>query len=153
MPIDINGYNATFKAFTDFAAKSVDAGNSKAIARASADVQTGALAGRTVTASTTDSVRGLFRWFRSSDDKAANDATRAIFKDAIVSMFGGESKIPASVKDAMKMADYDCGMGITSDIGERYQLDVSEDGKTAILTMTIDKNINSQGGFNGFMQV
>ena len=40
----------------------------------------------------------------------------------------------------------DGGMGITSDIGERYQLDVSEDGKTATLTMTIDKNINIQGG-------
>jgi hypothetical protein len=114
MALEINGYNATFQAFADFAAKSIDAGKSKAIARASVDVSTGALAGREVKAATTDSIRGLFKWFRSSDDKAANDATRAIFKDAIVSMFGGESKIPASVKDAMKMADYDCGKPLTA---------------------------------------
>ncbi|MBQ4385882.1 MAG: hypothetical protein II823_08220 [Kiritimatiellae bacterium] len=36
MSLDINGYNATFKAFTDFATQSVEAGKSKAVARASA---------------------------------------------------------------------------------------------------------------------
>ena len=60
MTLDINGYNATFKAFTDFATKSVEAGQSKAIARASADVQTRPLAGRTITASTTDAVFQAF---------------------------------------------------------------------------------------------
>ena len=35
MALDINGYNATFKAFTDFAQAKVDAGQNKAIARAS----------------------------------------------------------------------------------------------------------------------
>ena len=34
MTLDINGYNATFKAFTDFATQSVEAGKSKAVARA-----------------------------------------------------------------------------------------------------------------------
>ena len=33
MALDVNGYNATFKAFTDFATKNVEAGKSKAIAR------------------------------------------------------------------------------------------------------------------------
>ena len=35
MALDINGYNATFKAFTDFATQSVEAGKSKAVARCS----------------------------------------------------------------------------------------------------------------------
>ena len=114
MALDINGYNATFKAFTDFATKSVEAGKDKSIARASADVATGALAGREIKAATTDSIRGFFKWFRSSDEKAANDATRKLFRDAIIDMFGGESKIPAAVKKAMIMADYDCGKPLTA---------------------------------------
>ena len=36
MALDINGYNDTFKAFADFAAKNIEAGKGKAIARASA---------------------------------------------------------------------------------------------------------------------
>ena len=114
MALDINGYSATFKAFTDFAAKNIEAGQNKAIARASADVQTGALAGRTVTASSTDSLRGIFKWFRAADDQKANDATRTIFKNAIIDMFGGESKIPDSVKAAMKLADYGQGKPLTA---------------------------------------
>ena len=112
MALDIN--NATFRAFTDFAAKNIEAGQNKAIARASADVQTGALAGRTVTASSTDSLRGIFKWFRAADDQKANDATRTIFKNAIIDMFGGESKIPASVKKAMLEADYGKGKPLTA---------------------------------------
>jgi hypothetical protein len=115
MALDINGYNETFKAFVDFAekaSKSLD--GKKAIARASIDVTTGALAGREVKASDADSVRGLFKWFRSSDDKTANNTTRQIFKDAIIDIFGGESKIPPSVKKAMLIADYDCGKPLTA---------------------------------------
>ena len=114
MALDINGYNATFKAFTDFAQAKVDAGQNKAIARASAGVATGALASRDIKSATTDSLRGFFKWSRSSDDKAANDATRKLFRDAIVDMFSGESKIPAAVKKAMIMADYDCGKPLTA---------------------------------------
>ena len=51
MALDINGYNATFKAFTDFATQSVEAGKSKAVARAGGE---GALAGRTITAAKHD---------------------------------------------------------------------------------------------------
>ena len=114
MALDINGYNATFKAFADFAAKSVEAGKGKAIARASADAATGALAGRDIKVATSDTLRGIFKWSRSDDDKAANDATRQLFKNAIIDMFGGESKIPAAVKKAMLMADYDCGKPLTA---------------------------------------
>lgn len=114
MALDINGYNDTFRAFTDFAMKNVDAGKGKAIARAPVDVQTGPLTGRSVSAATTDSVRGLFKWFRSSDDKAANDKAREIFRNAIAEMFGGENKIPESVKKAMIMADYGKGKPLTA---------------------------------------
>ena len=75
MPLPINGYNETFKAFADFAAKSVDAGRSKAIARASADASTGALAGRSISPAGSDSVRHVFNWFRASDEKTAEVAS------------------------------------------------------------------------------
>ena len=114
MPLDINGYNETFKAFVDFAKISEGAGEKKAIARASIDVKTGALAGREVSASDTDSVRGIFKWFRASDEQKANNTTRKIFKDAIIDMFGGESKIPEAVKKAMILGDYDKGKPLTA---------------------------------------
>ena len=71
MALDVNGYNDTFRAFTDFATKNVEAGKSKAIARAPADVQAGPLTGRAITAATTDKV---FKFFRSPDDQKANDS-------------------------------------------------------------------------------
>jgi len=114
MPPGINGYSDAFRAFTDFATKNVEAGQSKAIARAPVDVQAGALAGRTITASKTDSLRHMFKWFRGADDQKANDITRDLFKNAIVDMFGGESKIPKTVKDAMLLADYDKGKPLTA---------------------------------------
>ena len=117
MPLDINGYNDTFRAFTDFAkvmTQSKGGMNSIARVETGVDITTGALAGRTVTASTTDSIRGLFKWFRSPDDQTANNETRKIFRDAINEMFGGDSKIPDSVRDAMRMADYDKGKPLTA---------------------------------------
>ena len=114
MALDVNGYNATFKAFTDFATQRVEAGKGKSIARASADVATGALTGRIVTAATTDSVRGIFKWFRATDDQKANDEARSIFKKAVADMFGGESKIPDSVKKAMELANYGRGKPLTA---------------------------------------
>ena len=117
MALDINGYSDTFRAFTDFAKVMTEGkGGMNSIARVETgvDITTGALAGRTVTASTTDSIRGLFKWFRSPDDQTANNETRKIFRDAINEMFGGESKIPDSVRDAMRMADYDKGKPLTA---------------------------------------
>ena len=97
MALDINGYNDTFRAFADFAKiMTTGQGDENSIARldTGVNIAEGSLAGRTITASTTDSVRGIFKWFRSSDDKAANNEVRKLFKDAIIDMFGGESKIP-----------------------------------------------------------
>ncbi len=66
MPLPINGYNETFKAFADFAAKSIDA------------------------------------------------MSRDLFKRTAVDMFGGEDKIPAGVRDAMKLQDYGKGRPLTA---------------------------------------
>ena len=116
MPINTDGYNATFQSFVDFARIRDGMGEKTAIARVTTGVNVaeGALAGRTITASDTDSIRGMFKWFRSADDKAANNEARKIFKDAIVDMFGGESKIPEAVKKAMVLADYDKGKPLTA---------------------------------------
>ena len=117
MAINVNGYNDTFQEFANFAKIMVDGqGDENSIARVTTgiNVAEGALAGRTITASDTDSIRGLFKWFRSADDQAANNATREIFKNAIIDMFGGESKIPESVKDAMILPDYGKGKPLTA---------------------------------------
>ena len=116
MALNVNGYNDTFQNFVDFAKIRNTMGDKTAIARVTTGVNVaeGALAGRTITASDTDSLRGIFKWFRSADDKAANDATRKIFKDAIIDMFGGESKIPEAVKKAMILGDYDKGKPLTA---------------------------------------
>ena len=110
MPLDINGYNASFKAFADFAAQSIEGGKSKAIARAGV-AEAGPLAGRTITAATGDKVGKIGR---SASAKDANNVARGLFKSAIIEMFGGESRIPASVKKAMLLSDYDCGKPLTA---------------------------------------
>ena len=86
-------------------------GGNNSIARVTEgiNISEGALAGRTITAATADSVKGFFHWRRADADKLANNETRAIFKQAIIDMFGGESNIPKSVKDAMKLGDYGKG--------------------------------------------
>ncbi len=111
MALDISGYNATFKAFTDFAAQSVNAGDTKAIARAG---EGGPLAGRTITAAQGDSLRHMFKWTRSEDNQAANNIARDLFKNAIINMFGGEKNIPKSVQKAMLMSDYGKGKPLTA---------------------------------------
>ncbi|MBR6371839.1 MAG: hypothetical protein IKS20_01530, partial [Victivallales bacterium] len=53
-------------------------------------------------------------FFRSSETKQANNYTRTIFKESIAKMFGGEQNIPDSVKDAMKMNDFEKGRPLTA---------------------------------------
>lgn len=110
MALDVNGYNEMFKAFVDFAQAKMAANEKKAVARGSLG-EDGALVGREIKASTTDSVH---KWSRTDADQDANDRTREIFRNAIIDMFGGETKIPASVKKAMLMSDYDCGKPLTA---------------------------------------
>ena len=102
MPLDINGYNDTFKAFVDFAQAKVSAKEKEAVARFGQG-EDGALASRAISASDTDYVH---KWFRSGDDKDANDHVRRAFRKAVADMFGGEGRIPGSVKKAMLLGDY-----------------------------------------------
>ena len=54
------------------------------------------------------------RLFRSDATKQANNYTRTIFKESVAKMFGGEKYIPDSVKDAMKMNDFEKGRPLTA---------------------------------------
>ncbi len=53
-------------------------------------------------------------WFRSDRVKTANDTTRAIFRQSVASMFGGEDHIPENVRKAMKLDDYGKGKPLTT---------------------------------------
>lgn len=107
MPIDINDafINAQFKTFVDFA-RGKDA-----------DTKVRALIGndgpeRTVGAKSESVLNKIF--FRVPSNKAVNNEVRTIFRASIIRMFGGETHIPASVKSAMKLGDYDKGRPLTA---------------------------------------
>lgn len=95
-------FNADFNRFVDFATEKF--GSGKAIADAASgkfDVK-GLV--RDVVAASGDKVGAMFR---SQTAKDVNNVTRDIFRNAVVNMFGGESKIPDSVKKAMEMKNFD----------------------------------------------
>ena len=94
--------NAQYNKFVQFAQQQDDAVNSKAIARVSGEA--GALDGRAITAATGDKVAPWTR--RSRGNKDANNTARDLFRQSIIDMFGGEERIPESVKNAMLMKDY-----------------------------------------------
>ena len=73
---------------------------------------TTALGNRTIKAAgKEDSVHALIR---SSAAKKANDEVRDLFRKAVADVFGGESKIPESVKEAMVLEDYGKGRPLTA---------------------------------------
>ena len=94
MPLDINGYNGVFKSFVAFAQERFEANQTKA----------------------TDEVH---KWLRTNDEYLVNDRTRNLFRKAIADMFGGESNIPASVKEAMLLSDYNAGKPLTAPASSR----------------------------------
>ena len=113
MPLGINGYNDTFKAFTDFAPQ---AKGGSTIAQVGGEKNTvvgsGPLAGRTIVAKTGfDFVGNVGRRQASRD---VNNEVRELFKQAIADLFHGESNIPMSVLDAMKLADFGKGKPLTA---------------------------------------
>ncbi len=120
MPVGINGYNNDFSRFVNFAMEhgknGVTAAKSDAIARMSVGGESGALAtsplaGRTIKAATTDKV-GVFS--RRGTEQTANNATREAFLKSVADMFGGFEKIPPSVRDALKLGDYNKGKPLTA---------------------------------------
>ena len=94
-------FNADFNRFVEFATAQNASG--KAIADAvNGKFDVGGLT-RSIEVASGDKVGA---WFRSQTAKDVNNVTRDIFHNAVVSMFGGESKIPASVMNAMEMKNF-----------------------------------------------
>jgi hypothetical protein len=112
MALDVNGYNSIFKSFVNFAEtnKHIDKG------RAILDATPSALTNRGIKAVTIDFAKNdsVHNWTRGSEQWEVNDRTRGIFKAAIASMFGGEARIPESVRKAMIMDDFNCGKPLTA---------------------------------------
>ena len=113
MPLGINGYNDAFKAFTDFATQAKGGSTIAQIGGEKNTVAgTGPLAGRTIVAKTGfDFVGNVGRRQASRD---VNNAVRELFKQAIADLFHGESNIPMSVLDAMKLADFGKGKPLSA---------------------------------------
>ena len=140
MALDINGYNDTFRAFTDFAQTKV--GERKEAAVAHIVGGGGPLSGRSVTATNTDSA---YAFTRSSKDKVANNDVRAVFRRAIIDMFGGESKIPKKVRDAMILSDYGSGKPLTARriMAVKAAIDADGTAKVRSENMRRDEELNS----------
>jgi hypothetical protein len=66
--------------------------------------------------STKDAPRGLFNpSSRSADEMAKNNATRTVFRNAVISIFGTSiNDVPKNVRSAMCLSDYDCGKPLTA---------------------------------------
>ena len=107
MPFEVT-FNAQFDKFVKFADDAVAVGKGKTIAKLGGEDP---LAGRTIATQTDDKV-GAF--IRKGSTKKQNDAVRDLFKQSIIDMFGGASKIPQSVKDAMLLSDYGKGKPLTA---------------------------------------
>ena len=104
--LDIDGYNATFRTFVEFAQKTQKDGYDSACAKAT-------FAGKWITVSPL-SLHETSYVLRKTGEKTVNDSTRAIFRNAVAEMFGGEAKIPESVKKAMLFGDYGDGRPLTT---------------------------------------
>ena len=110
MPSAIQSTAVTqFEQFSRFAADALMKGDKTAVARLDGAPGTSQVIHVTVT--TEDKVRMLRR---SQDNKNANDATRALFKQTVIDMFGSESRVPASVWKAMNLKDFDAGKPLTA---------------------------------------
>ena len=97
--------NAQFNKFLQFAELQRNPAKSEAIARVTGEED--ALAGRTITASSADFVRGTFTWKkRTGAEEARNNEVRTMFRQAVADIFGGENNIPESLKTAMRLCDY-----------------------------------------------
>lgn len=99
MPLEIN---AQFRQFVQFALKQTDG---EAVARtAPAPAGEGPLAGHAVTAAPGGKIAASRR---DGQNKARNNETRNLFLRSVNDIFGGAKNVPATVKEAMQLADYD----------------------------------------------
>ena len=97
--------NATFNQFVNWAQSKTDE-NATALAQNAIGQKGPAL---TVSEHAGDKI-GVAGWFkRTSAMQRENNTTRAIFKNAVIDMFGGLSKIPESVRKAMELDNFNGG--------------------------------------------
>ena len=147
MALDINGYNSAFKSFVDFAQNRIGENQEKAVADARIKKFNGEEV-LTIAHVKTDEVH---KWLRTGDECDVNDRTRAIFRAAVVNMFGGENRVPESVKKAMLMEDYDKGKPLTARRILAVKAAVDADGtakarSATIRLETIDDPANEAAG-------
>ena len=96
-------FNSTyFQSFVDFAQQRVGANDAKAVISATI---TQPLGGRKILAIDQSKTDSVHKWTRGFDEWKVNDDTRKLFKQAVALLFGGETKIPESVKKAMLLED------------------------------------------------
>jgi len=130
MALDINGYNADFNAFIQFAADHI-ATNDKAVARF--EVGAAPFGGaRTVVAA--DPQADKVGKFRDQNQRDLNNTIRTAFRNAVINMFGGESRIPDSVKDAMLLKDYNKGKPLTARRILAVKTAIDQDGSVKLNT-------------------
>ena len=133
MALDINGYNSAFKSFVDFAQNRLGENQGKAVADARIKKFNGEEV-LTIAHVKTDEVH---KWLRTGDECDVNDRTRAIFRAAVVNMFGGENRVPESVKKAMLMEDYDKGKPLTARRIMAVKEAIDADGTAKVRSATI----------------
>lgn len=101
---------AQFDQFVSFAEKAMKEGNTKSIARSGGSVEAMPVV-RSIASTSDDKVYALRR---SAANKAANDATRTMFRQSIAQIFGGEANIPEPVLKVMNLKDFDAGKPLTA---------------------------------------
>ena len=107
MPIE--GINTVlFDKFTAFASERVAARSGKSIARLT---EGGAMHTITAADPRNDSIG---KWRRRNDECTLNDQIRTLFRQAVADLFGGETRIPESVKKAMLLKDYGHGKPLSA---------------------------------------
>ena len=109
MPIGIH-YNEDFAAYAEVALKSAAAGKPKSVVR----TQSQPFATTEMGTAPDDGPGGFAAMFRSSASKKANDTAREIFLQSVNEIFGGESLVPPSVREALKLEDYGSGRPLTA---------------------------------------
>lgn len=105
-------YTEAFANYAEFAAKSVAEGKPKSVVRTASEYAPFATAKMGTAPS--DGPGGFAALFRSGASKKANDIARDIFRQSVYDIFGGESLVPPSVREAMKLEDYGSGKPLTA---------------------------------------
>ena len=109
--MSVNFNSTYFQSFVDFAQRRVDANDAKAVISATV---TQPLGGRKILAIDQSKTDSVHKWTRGFDEWKVNDDTRRLFKQSVALLFGGETKIPESVKKAMLLEDYNQGKPLTA---------------------------------------